>query len=104
MCATDVEILADFDWRETGDELWRMRLETEKGGATLDQGGARFAIDGQVQPIAESSEYARLYERFRDLVAWGESDADFTPLRLVADAFLNGRMHQVAPFNEAARG
>ena len=104
MRAADAAITANFDWRESGDELWRIRLETEEGGATLDQGGARFAIDGQVQPIAESSEYARLYERFRDLVARSESDADFTPLRLVADAFLNGRMHQVAPFIEATHG
>lgn len=104
MRAADTAITAHFDWRESGDELWRIRLETEEGGATLDQGGARFAIDGQVQPIAESSEYTRLYERFRDLVARGESDADFTPLQLVADAFLNGRMHQVAPFKEAAHG
>ncbi|WP_415182635.1 Gfo/Idh/MocA family protein [Phaeovulum sp.] len=104
MRAADVAIHADFDWRKTGEELWRIRFETADGSATLDQGGARFAIDGQVQPIAESAEYARLYERFRDLVARGESDADFTPLRLVADAFMNGRLHQVAPFDEAADG
>ncbi|WP_417809146.1 Gfo/Idh/MocA family protein [Thioclava sp.] len=104
MRAADVAIQADFDWRETGDELWRIRFETQDSAATLDQGGARFAIDGQVQPVAVASEYATLYAQFRDLVARGESNADFTPLRLVADAFLCAHTQRVAPFVDDSNG
>jgi predicted dehydrogenase len=104
MSAADVEIIADFDWRKTGDDLWRIRFETQDGTASLDQGGARFAIDGQQQRVADTSEYGALYARFRDLVAQGEMDADFTPLRLVADAFLCAHTQQVAPFIEGSNG
>lgn len=104
MRAGAVPIGANFDWRETGDELWRIQFDTDEGRATLDQGGARFAIDGRVQPAADRSEYATLYARFRDLVARGERDVDVTPLRLVADAFLCGHTQQVEPFQEVSHG
>ena len=98
MRAADTAITAHLDWRETGDELWRIRFEAQEGTATLEQGGARFTIDGQVHARVEATEYGTLYARFRDLVTRGESDADFTPLRLVADAFLSARTQHVAPF------
>ncbi len=40
------------------------------------------------RPIAApDQEYARLYQRFAELIAAGASDVDLTPLQLVADAF-----------------
>ena len=97
------EVSAVFDWRQTGDQVWRIEAETDAGLLVLDDGGARMLIDGSElcggKP-ALSGEYPRLYARMAQLVADGASDADFEPLRHVADAFLLGRRKTVAPFHE----
>jgi len=89
-------VTARLDWGQQGADLWQIRFETDAGVAMLDQGGARFTVDGETVAQGENAEYARLYARFRDLIAAGDSDLDLSPLRLVADAFLTGR-HHVAP-------
>lgn len=38
------------------------------------------------------------WQRFADLIAQGDSEADSTPLQLVADAFLLGERHEVVAF------
>jgi hypothetical protein len=43
-------------------------------------------------------EYPRLYARFAELIAAGESDVDIRPFQLVADAFLLGKRSSSAPF------
>ena len=98
--AGDTVIDAHFDWRQQGDELWRIRFDTDDGSLTLDQGGAVATVDGQPLAQGENREYARLYARFRDLVAAGESEVDLAPLRLVSDAFLTGTPHVTEPFTE----
>ncbi|TMV90619.1 Gfo/Idh/MocA family oxidoreductase [Thioclava sp. BHET1] len=100
MEAQGVPISAQFDWRETGRELWSIHIETTDGTATLDQGGARLRIGGTVQPVETANEYQRLYARFRNLVAQGQSEVDLSPLRLVADAFLNAKTRPTAAFHE----
>ncbi|MDO5648259.1 Gfo/Idh/MocA family protein [Paracoccus sp. (in: a-proteobacteria)] len=98
MQAGDTAISAQFDWRETGDEFWQIALTARDGStALLDQGGARFVADG-VDQAGENREYARLYARFRDLIAAGRSDVDLSPMRLVADAFLTGTTHETDAF------
>ena len=90
-------IAAHFDWRVTGGETWQIAFDTDAGAATLSEGGARFTAPG-LQTAGENREYSRLYARFRDLVAAGDSDLDLAPLRLVADAFLTGRQHAAPAF------
>lgn len=97
------DVRADFDWRIAGDQTWRITAETDTGSLTLDDGGARLSIDGVAQKAgvqALSGEYPRLYRRLAALVASGDCDADFEPLRLVADAFLLGARETSAPFHE----
>ena len=47
---------------------------------------------------AEDLEYPALYARFAELIRSGASEVDTDPLRLVADAFLRGRMVRTEPF------
>ncbi len=96
--AGDVPITASFDWRLERDEIWRITLTTDQGALVLDDGGARATVDGTPLIAGANHEYARLYARFRDLIAAGQSEVDLAPLRLVADAFLTGQHHSTDPF------
>ncbi|WP_417273817.1 Gfo/Idh/MocA family protein [Celeribacter halophilus] len=103
LCAGDTPVTTQFDWRETGDELWRITIETDEGDlAQLDKGGAEFSVNGAQICSGDNHEYARLYARMRDLVAQRQSDLDLAPLRLVADAFMTARFNTVAPFDTEA--
>ena len=96
-------VTARFDWRQTGDQTWRIEAETDAGTLKLDDGGARMQVNGtNISQGADalSGEYPRLYARMAQLVTDGVTDADFEPLRHVADAFLLGRRTTVAPFYE----
>ena len=44
-----------------------------------------------------AGEYPRLYKRFADLCDARQSDVDWRPFQLVADAFLIGERRIVAP-------
>ena len=92
MAAGSVPIRAEFDFRQTGQQRWDIRVEAAEGSLLLGDGGNSLSIDGEPQSCGEKGEYAALYRKFAGLVADGRSDADITPLRLVADAFLRGRM------------
>ncbi|WP_204115278.1 Gfo/Idh/MocA family protein [Shimia biformata] len=97
------DVSAVFDWRQEGDQTWRIEAETDHGTLTLEDGGARMIVNGTEQKAAKdtlSGEYPRLYARMARLLATGESDVDLEPLRHVADAFLLGRREVVAPFFE----
>ena len=93
-------IAAEFDWRQTGPQTWTITCETDKGSLVLAEGGNRLAIDGADQAAGPEGEYPALYRRFADLVANGESDADFEPLRLVEEALVRGRSSSTAPFTD----
>ncbi len=90
---------AEFSFDQRGPQTWTITVETDRGHAMLRDGGGRLAIDRADVPVAEATEYGRLYDRFADLVGQGEVDADLAPFRLVADAFLLGRREVVAPFS-----
>jgi predicted dehydrogenase len=94
-----VEIGAEFDFRQKGEQSWDIELRTTAGQIKLSKGGAVLAIDGHAVTTHEglAGEYPRLYERFADLVAAGQSDVDWRPFQLVADAFLIGERRIVAP-------
>ncbi len=100
MLATgEAMIEADFDFRETGAETWRIELDTDAGRLVLEDGGARCSIDGEAQPLSAAAEYPALYRQFAGLVAAGASDVDLRPLELVADAFMIGERRETAAFD-----
>jgi predicted dehydrogenase len=94
-----VGIDTDFDFRQKGEQSWDIELATQTGTLKLSNGGATLAIDGKT--LASDSglagEYPRLYARFAELVTAGESEVDWRPFQLVADAFLIGERKIVAP-------
>lgn len=95
----DAELSATFDWRQQGEQTWTIELETQDGEVlTLTGGGVRLAVDGTVALHQPAQEYEHIYRRWAELLATGGSDVDPAPLRLVADAFLNGRRRETAPF------
>jgi len=93
-------IRAEFDWRQTGQQTWDIRVETDAGRLTFAAGGRRLLHDDRVLVDEKKSEYRLIYRRFAELIANGVSDVDLSPLAHVADAFLLGRRRDVEPFDE----
>ncbi|WP_159952776.1 Gfo/Idh/MocA family oxidoreductase [Rhizobium sp. 18065] len=98
--AAGAPITAEFDWRQEGPQTWDIVVETDQGTLRLAKGGAELYIDDKQAIEGPDREYARIYDRFADLIRTRQSDADFQPLRLVADAFLTGERRIVEPFVE----
>jgi hypothetical protein len=94
-----VEIAAEFDFRQKGEQSWDIELTTLTGTLKLSNGGATLTIDGKTiaSDVGLAGEYPRLYKRFAELVTAGESEVDWRPFQLVADAFLIGERKIVAP-------
>ena len=87
---------AELDWNQR-DETWSIGWTLGDGGRLeLSRGGAALALDGETVVSGSDREYARLYARFRELIATGCSEVEIRPLQLVADAFLLGRHVAVA--------
>lgn len=95
-----VPVSAEFDWRQTGPQTWDIRVETEEGPVVLTHGGSRLFVDGKQVIVEEDREYRNLYRDFVALVADRRSDADFSPLVHVADAFMLGRRIQTEAFED----
>lgn len=92
-----------FDWRQQGEQVWEIRVQTDAGELHLAQGGAVVTINGELTTPAQdgaalAGEYPRLYQRMHQLIARQTSDCDLSPLELVADAFMLGRREQVDAF------
>jgi predicted dehydrogenase len=94
-----IAIVAEFDFRQKGEQSWDIELTTTTGRIKLSNGGATLAIDGQTvtRDAGLAGEYPRLYQRFAKLCAESRSDVDWRPFQLVADAFLIGERRIVAP-------
>jgi predicted dehydrogenase len=92
-------IVAEFDFRQKGEQTWDIELMTTSGRLELSNGGATLAIDGKAlaSDAGLAGEYPRLYQRFAQLVAAGQSEVDWRPFQLVADSFLIGERRIVAP-------
>lgn len=86
-CAAGAQVDAEFDWRQTGPQTWDITIATDAGTLVLRNGGAVLALPGEDEQRFEDREYPALYEHFAGLIQRGESDADATPLQLVADSF-----------------
>lgn len=81
-------VVATFDFLQTGPQTWDIAVDTDAGTLTLSMGGSILTLPGSAPEEADDREYPRLYARFAELIATGESDVDVRPLQLVADAFL----------------
>ena len=94
-----VEIGAEFDFRQKGEQSWDIELTTTTGKLKLAGGGAELTIDGKAvtRDASMAGEYPRLYQRFASLCEAGKSEVDWRPFQLVADAFLIGERRIVAP-------
>jgi len=92
-------VTVEFDFDQLGPQTWDIDIATDGGALKLSMGASQMAVDGRGVDVGAEPEYARLYRRFAALVKAGRSDADFTPMRHVADAFMVGRRVSVAPFD-----
>jgi len=94
-----VEIGAEFDFRQKGEQSWNIELTTTTGKLKLAGGGAELSIDGKsvTHDASMAGEYPRLYQRFASLCDAGKSEVDWRPFQLVADAYLIGERRIVAP-------
>jgi D-galactose 1-dehydrogenase len=95
-----LSIRAEFDWRQTGPQIWDISIKTDAGELTLGSGGRRLVHDGLTLIDEKPAEYRGIYRRFLELIANGVSDVDLSPLVHVADAFMLGRRREVEPFVE----
>ena len=85
-------VRADYDFLQEDLQTWSVYVESEAGEKlALHMGGTTLEIDGKQVMKEKEAEYPGLYAHFFDLVSKGQSDADFSPLRIVADAFLVGK-------------
>jgi len=93
-----VTVSAEFDFRQKGEQTWDIELVTTSGRLRLSRGGGALEIDDRPLDAddALAGEYPRLYARFAELCAAGESEVDWRPFQLVADAFLVGERRIVA--------
>jgi predicted dehydrogenase len=100
-----IDIDAEFDFRQRGEQRWDIELHTRSGTARLTRGGGALEIDGVGTGPGDdlAGEYPRLYERFAALCQAGRSDVDVRPFQLVADAFLIGERRLVAPHEIGSR-
>ena len=97
------EVMAEFDWRQEGEQRWDIIAETDSGTLALTHGGARMSVDGV--PLTNTAqggppgEYPRLYAKMARLVSEQAVDCDLSPLAHVADAFLRGERRVTAGFH-----
>lgn len=87
-----------FDFLQTGPQTWSIEVDTDAGTLRLTMGGSIVQFPGEEPRTQPDREYPRLYARFAELIAAGESDVDVRPLRLVADAFVIAQRRTTAPF------
>jgi D-galactose 1-dehydrogenase len=96
--AADGPLTCSLDWRKSEGEEWTIAVRTSDGAEVrLEGGGSRLLVDGCEQAAEGIGEYPDIYRRFVQLIDERQSDVDSRPLRLVADALLVARRHEVEP-------
>ena len=98
--ADGLDLVAEFDWRQTGRQSWDIVADTDAGQMLLSEGGAKLSVDGRPLHDEPEQEYPMLYRRFAEIIRAGRSDVDLAPLRHVADAFMLGRRRTVEAFDD----
>jgi D-galactose 1-dehydrogenase len=97
----DEDLGAVFDWRQTGEQTWDIRIKIAEGSSLeLSKGGSRLEIDGKLIVEEPPAEYVGIYRRFDELLRENRSEVDTDPFRLTADAFMVGRRITVEPFSD----
>ena len=96
--AAGLPIRTEFDFRQTGQQTWDIRIETDRGPLLLSGGGAKMSDGDSGVVDAMKEEYPALYRQFAALASKGECDVDLSPLQIVADAFMLGRRRTVEAF------
>jgi D-galactose 1-dehydrogenase len=94
----DVPVSVELDFLHEGVQSWDIEIDTPDGMLKLAMGGAELTIAGETITVGTNVEYPRLYARFAELVARGESDVDLAPLRIVAEALEVGVRREVEAF------
>lgn len=94
-----VRIGAELDWRQTGPQTWDIVVITNDATLRLSEGGAKMFVDDVLRNEGPDREYPNLYHRMAELVRSGTSEADFSPMMHVADAFTLGQRIVTKPFN-----
>lgn len=94
----ELEIAAEFDWRQEGTQYWDIYVETAEGDVHLANGGSKMFINDALHYEAPEAEYFNIYTRFAALLKTSQSDVDIMPLKHVADAFMLGKHVLVEPF------
>ncbi len=85
------DLSCGFNWLEESGEIWTIRFTTGTGAEiTLENGGRKLSVNGEVIVEHGDLEYAGIYDRFADLLDARQSDVDAAPLRLMSDVFLMG--------------
>ncbi|BCA61278.1 hypothetical protein HMP09_0512 [Sphingomonas sp. HMP9] len=94
-------ISVDFDFREEGEQIWTIAVETAGGlSLRLSNGAAALSIDGGPACWTSAKDYPALYAHFAKSITAGAIDADPAPLCLVADALLVTHTERVEAFVE----
>jgi D-galactose 1-dehydrogenase len=92
--------VAEFDWRQQGEQSWTIDIATADGEALrLTHGGSKLFVNGALVLEAPMAEYEGIYQHFARQLEAGQSVVDGAPLQLVADAFLVGQRVVTDPFD-----
>ena len=98
--ASDGEMVAELDWRQTGPQTWSIEVEADDGTKlTLTDGGSRLETDGAPPFVGPADEYPDIYKEFAQLLDASRSKVDAAPFQLVADAFMLGSRSEVEAFD-----
>jgi D-galactose 1-dehydrogenase len=98
--ATGGELVAVFDWRQTGEQIWSIEVEVADGTKlTLADGGSQLQINGELPFVGPADEYHDIYKEFAQLLDTAQSRVDAAPFQLVADAFMLGKRTEVETFD-----
>ena len=95
----EADLQVELDWRQTGEQVWDISLETTDGlHLILSKGGSELRVNDALAIAAPAEEYEGIYTHFAQLLRSGHSHVDPAPLRWVADCFFLGRRVETEPF------
>ncbi len=95
-------IAAEFDWRQTGQQQWQMVFRSGSESYRFDAASADPPPAAEGKTPILSSEYLGMYRHFMERVSMGKGDIDCAPLRLVADAFMRGKVTETQAWGRGA--
>ncbi len=95
-------ITAEFDWRQAGQQQWQMVFHSGSEIYRFDAASATAPLAAEGGAPVLSPEYIGMYRHFADCISRRASDVDCAPLRLVADAFMSGKVTRTEPWGRGA--